>query len=90
MEYKKVWRVFNGEGYMIDDCSDGFSKPIEALQAAIDSGYDLQSMIDEGYTICLVLEDEYTWFEVLDETTVASTAALYGVRDPGREVIDNA
>lgn len=90
MEYRKVWRVFNGEGYTIDDGTDGFDTPLEALQAALDSGYDLQGMIDESYTICLVLEDEYTWIEVLDETTVGSAAAFYGVRDPGREVPDNA
>lgn len=79
MEYKKVWKVFNGEGYTINEGAEGFDCPLEALKAALDRGYDLQDMIDESYTICLVLEDDYTWIEVLDVTTIGSTAAFYNL-----------
>lgn len=79
-----MWKVFDGEGYTINEGAEGFDRPFDALQAALDRGYDLQRMIDEGYTIALVLEDEYTWLEVLDETTVGTTAAFMQAHKIGR------
>lgn len=82
MEYKKVWRVFNDEGYTIDDGTDGFDTPKEAVEAALNRGYDLQGMIDDSYTVCLVLEDDYTWIEVLDEVSVRRVAEFHEMEVP--------